>query len=99
MNELIQQFITDEVTALTYSDLWNFINSNSICRGTFEGNNHIIMKISSNQFIIYRICLGMENTKYQEAVLVAKTYLLKDKQHGLPASFRGYSEHFRLIAF
>ena len=33
--------------------------------------------ISSNQFIIYRICLGMENTKYQEAVLVAKTYLLK----------------------
>ena len=75
MNELIQQFITDEVTALTYSDLWNF--SNSICRGTFEGNNHMIMKISSNQFIIYRICLGMENTKYQEAVLVAKTYLLK----------------------
>ena len=68
MNELIQQFITDEVTALTYSDLWNFVNSNSICRGTFEG---------SNQFIIYRICLGMENTKYQEAVLVAKTYLLK----------------------
>ena len=52
MNELIQQFITDEVTALTYSDLWNFVNSNSIC-------------------------LGMENTKYQEAVLVAKTYLLK----------------------
>ena len=52
MNELIQQFITDEVTALTYSDLWNFVNSNSICR-------------------------GMENTKYQEAVLVAKTYLLK----------------------
>ena len=77
MNELIQQFITDEVTALTYSDLWNFVNSNSICRGTFEGNYHIIMKISSNQFIIYRICLGMENTKYQEAVLVAKTYLLK----------------------
>ena len=77
MNELIQQFITDEVTALTYSDLWNFVNSNSICRGTFEGNNHIIMKISSNQFNIYRICLGMENTKYQEAVLVAKTYLLK----------------------
>ena len=75
MNELIQQFITDEVTALTYSDLWNFVNSNSICRGTFEGNNHMI--ISSNQFIIYRICLGMENTKYQEAVLVAKTYLLK----------------------
>ena len=74
MNELIQQFITDEVTALTYSDLWNFVNSNSICRGTFEGNNHMIMKISSNQFIIYRICLGMENTKYQE---VAKTYLLK----------------------
>ena len=52
MNELIQQFITDEVTALTYSDLWNFVNSNSICRGTFEGNNHMIMKISSNQFII-----------------------------------------------
>ena len=40
-----------------------------------------------------------KNTKYQEAVLVAKTTCLKDKQHGLPASFRGYSEHFRLIAF
>ena len=75
MNELIQQFITDEVTALTYLTLEPV--PNSICRGTFEGNNHMIMKISSNQFIIYRICLGMENTKYQEAVLVAKNYLLK----------------------
>ncbi len=77
MNELIQQFITDEVTALTYSDLWNFVNSTPFAVVLSRGNNHIIMKISSNQFIIYRICLGMENTKYQEAVLVAKTYLLK----------------------
>lgn len=77
VNELIQQFINDEVTAVTYSDLWYFVSSNSICRGTFEGNNHIVMKISSTQFVIYRVCLGMENTKYQEAVLVAKNYLLK----------------------
>lgn len=77
MNELIQQFIIDEVTDLTYKDLWNFVKSNSICRGTYEGRNHIVMKISSNQFIIYRVCIGMENTKYQVAVLIAKNYLLK----------------------
>lgn len=77
MNELIQQFITDEVTALTYSDLWNFVNSNSICRGTFEGNNHIIMKISSNQFIIYRICLVWKTPNIRKLFLLQKPTCLK----------------------
>lgn len=35
------------------------------------------MKISSGQFIIYHINIGMENTKYQPAVMVARNYLLK----------------------
>ena len=35
------------------------------------------MKISSGQFIIYRVNIGVENTKYQPAVMVARNYLLK----------------------
>ncbi|MBQ8965372.1 hypothetical protein [Ruminococcus sp.] len=77
MEELITQFLEDEVTSITYSELWSFVRSNSILRGTFEGQRHIVMKISSGQFIIYKINIGMENTKYQPAVVVAKNYLLK----------------------
>lgn len=77
MEELIKQFLTDEVTDLTYNELWHFVKSNSILRGTFEGQNHIVMKISSGQFIIYRVSLGIENTKYQPAVVVARNFLLK----------------------
>lgn len=77
MEELIRQFLIDEVTNLTYSDLWSFVKSNSILRGTFEGQSHIVMKISSGQFVIYRINIGVENTKYQPAVVVARNYLLK----------------------
>ena len=77
MEELIAQFLEDEVTSITYSELWSFVKSNSILRGTFEGQHHIVMKISSGQFIIYKINIGMENTKYQPAVVVAKNYLLK----------------------
>ena len=77
MNELLSEFVNDEVNEITYEELWNFINSNSICRGTFECSTHVVMKISSTQFIIYRICVGAENTKCQDAVLVAKNFLLK----------------------
>lgn len=77
MNEVLQQFLEEEITDAIYNDLWNFVTSNSIVRGTFECSNHIVMKLSSSQFIIYRICLGMENTKCREAALVAKTYFLK----------------------
>lgn len=77
MNELLQRFIYEEVNAVTYGDLWSFISSNSIISGTFECRNYMVMKLSSNQFLIYKLCVGMENTKYQEAVLTAKNYLLK----------------------
>ncbi len=77
MEELIKEFVEAEVNSITYCDLWNFIKSNSIIRGTFEGQRHIVMKISSGQFIIYRLNIGIENTKYQPAVVIAKNYLLK----------------------
>lgn len=77
MEEFIEQFLDTEINKYTYAELWNFIKSSSICRGTYEGQSHMIMKISSNQFIIYRINLGMENTKYQPAIMIAKHYFLK----------------------
>ncbi|MDO4944152.1 MAG: hypothetical protein Q4E74_03010 [Ruminococcus sp.] len=77
MEEFLRSFLEDEVNRLTYADLWNFVKSNSICRGTFEGQSHIIMKISSNQLIIYKLNIGMENTKCRPALMVAKNYLLK----------------------
>ena len=77
MEEFIRQFILDEVSDLTYEDLWNFVRSNSVVRGSFEGQHHMIMKISSGQFVIYRLSIGVENTKYQPAVVIAKNYLLK----------------------
>ena len=87
VNEVLTHFIEEEVNKITYNDLWNFVNSNSICRGTFEGRTHIVMKISLNQFIIYKTCLGAENTKCQDAVLVAKNYFLKK------INSRAYSLH------
>lgn len=77
MEEFIEYFLECEVNKFAYAELWSFIKSSSICRGTYEGQNHMIMKISSNQFIIYRVNLGMENTKYQPALMIAKHYLLK----------------------
>ena len=77
MIEVLQAFLDEEITGAVYNELWNFVSSESIIRGTFECSNHIVMKISSTQFIIYRICIGVENTKCQNAVLVAKTYFLK----------------------
>ena len=63
MEEFIRQFILDEVSDVTYEDLWNFVRSNSVVRGSFEGQGHMIMKISSVQFVIYRLSIGEENTK------------------------------------
>lgn len=77
MNEILQNFLDEEITGAVYNDLWNFVTSDSIVRGTFECSNHVVMKISATQFIIYRLCIGMENTKCQDAALVARTYFLK----------------------
>ncbi len=77
MNDVLLKFLDEEITSAVYGDLWRFITSDSIVRGTFECSNHIVMKISPCQFIIYPICVGMENTKCRDAVLVARTYFLK----------------------
>ncbi|MBR3666920.1 MAG: hypothetical protein IKN66_07180 [Ruminococcus sp.] len=77
MNELLQEFLIEEISAAVYSELWRFISSDNIIRGTFECSNFIVMKLGGDQFVIYRHMLGMQNVKCRDAVLVAKTYLLK----------------------
>lgn len=77
MNELLEDFLIEEINAAVYSELWRFISSDNIIRGTFECSNFIIMKLGGDQFVIYRHVLGMQNIKCREAVLVAKNYLLR----------------------
>lgn len=78
MSEILQSFLDFEVTQDQYEDLWNFINSRSLIRGTFEGYNHIIMKTANDTYIIYKVLITPISTmKYQEAVVVGKDYLLK----------------------
>lgn len=76
MNPVLEEFLEQEVTEATYEDLFNFVSSRHVCRGTFECLNHVLMKVSSSQLIIFKNFVGMENTKAQDAVLVAKEYLL-----------------------
>ena len=76
MNSVLEEFLEQEVTDATYEDLFNFVSSRHVCRGTFECLNHVLMKVSSSQLIIFKNFVGMENTKAQDAVLVAKEYLL-----------------------
>ena len=76
MNSVLEEFLEQEVTDATYEDLFNFVCSRHVCRGTFECLNHVLMKVSSSQLIIFKNFVGVENTKAQDAVLVAKEYLL-----------------------
>ncbi len=76
MNPVLEEFLEQEVTEATYEDLFNFVSSRHVCRGTFECLNHVLMKVSSSQLIIFKSFVGAENTKAQDAVLVAKEYLL-----------------------
>ena len=76
MNSVLEEFLEQEVTDATYEDLFNFVSSRHVCRGTFECLNHVLMKVSSSQLIIFKSFVGAENTKAQDAVLVAKEYLL-----------------------
>ncbi|MBQ8120500.1 MAG: hypothetical protein IJ172_06980 [Ruminococcus sp.] len=76
MNPVLEEFLEQEVTDATYEDLFNFVSSRHVCRGTFECLNHVLMKVSSSQLIIFKNFVGAENTKAQDAVLVAKEYLL-----------------------
>ena len=41
------------------------------------GKDTDAVTIGGDQFVIYRHVIGMQNVKYRDAVLVAKTYLLK----------------------
>ena len=77
MNELLQEFLEEEITAAVYNDLWRFVTSDSIVRGTFECRSHIVLKLSADQFLIYRHSFGVRNTKYQDAVICGKLYFLK----------------------
>lgn len=77
MNDVLQTFLDEEITNAVYGDLWNFVSSESILIGSFECSNHIVMKISATQFVIYKLYIGAENTKFHDAVIVAKTYFLK----------------------
>ncbi|MGN0602257.1 MAG: hypothetical protein ACI4I7_06070 [Oscillospiraceae bacterium] len=77
MNEILQGFLEEEIVGAVYEDLWNFINSDSIVRGTFECSRHAVMKLSASTFIIYRQFIVNDNLKCQDAVLVGKNYFLK----------------------
>lgn len=77
MNDVLKRFLEEEVTEMIYNELWDFISSASIVTGTFECSNHVVVKMSSTQLLIYPIYLGLENIKFQNAVLIAKSYLLR----------------------
>lgn len=77
MNEVLQVFLDEEITGAIYEDLWNFVKSGSLIRGTFECSNHVVMKLSSSTFIIYRQYMFSDNLKYCDAVVVGKNYFLK----------------------
>lgn len=77
MEELINNFTLEEVTAASYSDLFDFVHSDKICEGRYECKNYVLIKISSSQLLIYKIHIGMENLSVQPAALTAKNYLLK----------------------
>lgn len=34
MNEVLQKFLEEEITGAIYEDLWNFVKSSSVIRGT-----------------------------------------------------------------
>lgn len=77
MNEVLQGFLEEEITGAIYEELWSFVNSDSIVRGTFECSHHAVMKTSASTFIIFRQFLINDNLKCREAAIVGKNYLLK----------------------
>lgn len=77
MNEVLQKFLEEEVTGAIYEELWTFVKSSSVIRGTFECSNHMVMKLSSSTFIIYPQFMFGDNIKCHDAVVVGKNYFLK----------------------
>lgn len=78
MNEILNTFLEEEVTAEQYHELFDFVASNKITRGTYIGFSHTLLKAGDDTFIIYREIITPEKTlKYENAVVVGRTYLMK----------------------
>ncbi len=77
MNEVLDSFLIEEINEALYCELWRFLSSENVIQGTFEGSYHTLIKLSGGQVVIYRHSIGLQNSKYRDAVIVAKNYLLK----------------------
>lgn len=78
MNEILNTFLEEEVTMEQYHELFDFVASAKITRGTFIGNFHTVLKTAGDTFIIYREIITPEkNLKYETAVVVGQNYLMK----------------------
>jgi hypothetical protein len=77
MNEVLDNFLIEEINEAVYGELWRFISSENVIQGTFECSNYTLIKLAGGQIVIYRHSIGLQNSKCRDAVLVAKTYLLK----------------------
>lgn len=78
MNDILSVFIDEEVTAEQYGELFDFVASNRVTRGTFIGYRHTVLKTAGDTFIIYREIITPDKTlKYENAVVVGKNYLMK----------------------
>lgn len=78
VNEILMTFLEEEVTSEQYHELFDFVMSAKITRGTFVGSTHTLLKTSDDTFIIFREILTPEKTlKYENAVVVGKCYLIK----------------------
>lgn len=78
MNEILNTFLDEEVTPEQYHELFDFVASVKITRGTFIGNFHTVLKTAGDTFIIYREIITPEKTlKYETAVVVGQEYLMK----------------------
>lgn len=78
MSNILNVFFDEEVTSDQYGELFDFVASDRVTRGTFIGKYHTVLKAGSGTFIIYREIITPERTlKYQDAVVIGKIYLLK----------------------
>lgn len=78
MSDILITFLDEEVTTEQYAELFDFIASSRITRGTFIGNYHTILKAGYDTIIIYReIITPGRSLKYKDAFVIGKEYLLK----------------------
>lgn len=78
MSEILDKFLEEEVTPEQYGELFDFVASSRVTRGTFIANYHTVLKAGPDTFIIYREVLTPGRTlKYQNAVVIGGEYLMK----------------------